>query len=117
MLLGTGYDIVARNCLKPVTISKGTNTQEMMGLLRSISGRDWLLESLDFEQTVYDQRSSGGRRILLIQGDSRHWIAVNGRVVHDPEFTQPFFCDIYPRRHWRILVVIGKRNEREFWLS
>jgi hypothetical protein len=49
--------------------------------------------------------------VLEIQGEYRHWIAINNGIVHDPEFSSAFIINRYPRKHWKVVVYLKPAEE------
>jgi hypothetical protein len=109
MLAGIPYDQVLDRWLGCLTVEEGVRAIAMWRLLEDITHKSWIISSLraPFPQ-IGDHSFEDFPVAVLIEAaaGTRHYVAVEGRNVHDPLMPAGCVLSEYPNRTWRVQAIV-----------
>jgi hypothetical protein len=115
---GIPYDQVLDRWLGCLTIEDGVREIAMWRLLEDITQDSWVISRLraPFPQ-VGDHRFDDWAVAVAIRGDdgTRHFVAVEGCMVHDPLLPAGCLLREYPSRRWRVHAVVEPGRTTRFY--
>jgi hypothetical protein len=109
MVAGIPYEQVLDRWLGCLTVENGLREIAMWRLLEDITQDSWVIR---FERAplarIGDHSFVNCPVAVVIQGEdgTRHYVAVEGSEVHDPQFTASCSISQYPKRGWRVQAIV-----------
>jgi hypothetical protein len=103
------YEHIAEQC--PVAVrSRVAGPTDMHRLLVAATGVPWYKRRRGWLRPIAYFATVPDPVIVLIRRpwkwNTRHWVAIQGGWIHDPEFPRGLRAESYPRRHWRTISVL-----------
>lgn len=93
----------------------GLSTDEMVELLKSITGNEWICTKMHYGKPLSSLKHEG-KCVIVIRKAGRsygHWVVLDKGIVYDPDkflFPEPVAISQYKRNDWLVIRIV-KRSD------